>query len=118
MAVIRPFRGIRYNLSRIGDLSTVITQPYDRIHGAEQARYYELSPYNFVRIILGKRTPTTPRRITSTPRPLLRPDLAGGGDSGAGRAPLALRPGTIVHHARRPEPHPSGTGGGPSTDPL
>ncbi len=57
MAVIRPFRGIRYNLSRIGDLSSVVTQPYDRIHDAEQARYYELSPYNFVRIILGKRTP-------------------------------------------------------------
>ncbi len=57
MAVIRPFRGIRYNLERIGDLSHVITQPYDRIHDAEQARYYELSPYNFVRIILGKRTP-------------------------------------------------------------
>lgn len=57
MAVIRPFRGVRYNLERIGDLSSVITQPYDRIHDAEQARYYELSPYNFVRIILGKRTP-------------------------------------------------------------
>jgi len=57
MAVIRPFRGIRYNLERIGDLSSVITQPYDRIHDAEQARYYEMSPYNFVRIILGKRSP-------------------------------------------------------------
>lgn len=57
MALIRPFCGVRYNLKRIGDLASVITQPYDRIHDAEQARYYELSPYNFVRIILGKRTP-------------------------------------------------------------
>ncbi len=57
MAVIRPFRGIRYNPAKIGDLSTVVTQPYDRIHDPEQARYYELNPYNFVRIILGKRTP-------------------------------------------------------------
>lgn len=57
MAVIRPFRGVRYNRERIGDLSTVVTQPYDRIHEPEQAQYYELSPYNFIRIILGKRTP-------------------------------------------------------------
>lgn len=57
MAVIRPFRGLRYNLEKIGDLSTVVTQPYDRIHEPEQARYYALNPYNFVRIILGKRTP-------------------------------------------------------------
>lgn len=57
MAVVRPFRGVRYNLEKIGDLSTVITQPYDRIHEPEQERYYALSPYNFVRIILGKRTP-------------------------------------------------------------
>ncbi|MDW7990578.1 MAG: hypothetical protein RMK65_00200, partial [Anaerolineae bacterium] len=36
MAVIRPFRGVRYNLEKIGDLSRVITQPYDRIHEPEQ----------------------------------------------------------------------------------
>ncbi len=57
MAVIRPFCGLRYNLEVVGDLSAVITQPYDRIHEAEQARYYALSPYNFCRLILGKKTP-------------------------------------------------------------
>jgi len=57
MAVVRPYRGWRYNLEQIGDPSAVITQPYDRIHEVEQARYYALNPYNFVRIILGKRTP-------------------------------------------------------------
>ncbi|MBU0490337.1 MAG: DUF1015 domain-containing protein [Chloroflexi bacterium] len=56
MAVIKPFRGLRYNPARIPDLSAVITQPYDRIHAAEQASYYALSPYNFCRIILGRRT--------------------------------------------------------------
>jgi len=56
MATIRPFCGLRYNLGRVGDLSAVITQPYDRIHEAEQERYYALSPYNFCRIILGKKT--------------------------------------------------------------
>ncbi len=57
MAIIKPFRGLRYNLEKIGDLSAVITQPYDRIHEAEQERYYNLSPYSFVRIIRGKATP-------------------------------------------------------------
>jgi uncharacterized protein (DUF1015 family) len=56
MADIRPFRGLRYNTSKVA-LSDVITQPYDRIHEAEQERYYALSPYNLVRIIQGKKTP-------------------------------------------------------------
>ncbi|MCX7680467.1 MAG: DUF1015 domain-containing protein, partial [Anaerolineae bacterium] len=55
MATIRPFRGLRYNTAKVA-LSDVITQPYDRIHEAEQERYYALSPYSLVRIILGKRT--------------------------------------------------------------
>ncbi len=55
MATIRPFRAIRYNPEWI-DLSAVITQPYDRIHEAEQARYYEASPYNYCRIIQGLKT--------------------------------------------------------------
>jgi uncharacterized protein (DUF1015 family) len=57
MAAIRPFRGLRYNPDQVGDLSAVITQPYDRIHEAEQAQYYQLSPYNFVRVIQGKKGP-------------------------------------------------------------
>ncbi len=57
MATIRPFKGLRYNREKIGDLSLVITQPYDRIHDAEQKRYYDLNPYNYARIILGKKTP-------------------------------------------------------------
>ncbi len=57
MAAIKPFQGLRYNPVRIPDLSAVITQPYDRIHEAEQSRYYALNPYNFCRIILGRRTP-------------------------------------------------------------
>lgn len=60
MATIRPFRGIRYRLSDAGDLSRVITQPYDRIHDAEQAAYYALHPRNFVRIEMGLRDPDMP----------------------------------------------------------
>ncbi len=36
---------------RVGD---VVTQPYDKISPAAQDRYYKTSPYNLVRIILGK----------------------------------------------------------------
>jgi len=54
VAIIRPFRGLRYNTARIGSLSRVVTQPYDRVHDQEQQQYYDLSPYNFTRIIKGR----------------------------------------------------------------
>ena len=57
MAVIRPFRGVRYDRARVPDLSKVVTQPYDRISPALQTRYYELHPANFVRLIQGKASP-------------------------------------------------------------
>lgn len=52
MATIYPFRAWRYNPSavRLGD---VVTQPYDKISPAMQEAYYQRSPYNLVRIILG-----------------------------------------------------------------
>ncbi|MBL7151734.1 MAG: DUF1015 domain-containing protein [Candidatus Omnitrophica bacterium] len=54
MAEIKPFRGVIYNKDRIKDLSAVVCPPYDVISAAMQQRYYELSPYNFVRLILRK----------------------------------------------------------------
>jgi len=54
MATIRPFKGVRYNPEKISDLSTVISQPYDRVRHGLQDKYYDLSPYNVVRIIKGK----------------------------------------------------------------
>src|SRR4051812_37739057 len=54
MADIRPFRALRYNLQRVS-ASQVVTQPYDKITPAMQERYYAASPYNLVRIILGRR---------------------------------------------------------------
>jgi uncharacterized protein (DUF1015 family) len=53
MAEIQPFRGIRYNSEKIR-LEEVITEPYDRIPPPLQEEYYQRSPYNVVRIILGK----------------------------------------------------------------
>jgi uncharacterized protein (DUF1015 family) len=38
-------------------MEDVVTQPYDKITTEMQQRYYEASPYNLVRIILGKHEP-------------------------------------------------------------
>jgi uncharacterized protein (DUF1015 family) len=54
MAKIAPFRGVRYNAHKIGDLSKVVSQPYDRIRYGLQEQYYDLHPYNIVRITKGK----------------------------------------------------------------
>jgi uncharacterized protein (DUF1015 family) len=53
MADIRPFRAFRYDPLQVS-LDSVVTQPYDKITPAFQDRYYEASPYNLVRIILGR----------------------------------------------------------------
>ena len=53
MAKIFPFRGLRYNPSKV-KVAEVVTQPYDKITPEMQDRYYAASPYNLVRIILGK----------------------------------------------------------------
>ncbi|HEY6303318.1 MAG TPA: DUF1015 domain-containing protein [Terriglobales bacterium] len=54
MAIVSPFRAWRYNSERV-PVQQVVTQPYDKITPAMQERYYQASPYNLVRIILGKR---------------------------------------------------------------
>jgi uncharacterized protein (DUF1015 family) len=56
MADIFPFRALRYGLQRVS-AAQVVTQPYDKITPAMQDRYYAASPYNLVRIILGRREP-------------------------------------------------------------
>jgi uncharacterized protein (DUF1015 family) len=52
MARIYPFRAWRYSPSAVR-LDDVVTQPYDKISPAMQQAYYQRSPYNLVRIILG-----------------------------------------------------------------
>jgi uncharacterized protein (DUF1015 family) len=54
MAKIAPFQGIRYNRHKVGDLSKVVTQPYDRVRYGLQDQYYDLHHYNIVRIIKGR----------------------------------------------------------------
>src|SRR6478672_8510837 len=57
MAQIFPFRPYRY-APTAGDPSKLVTQPYDKISPAMQARYLSLSPHNLVRVILGERLPS------------------------------------------------------------
>ena len=52
MARIYPFQAWRYNPAKV-QLDDVVTQPYDKITPALQQAYYQRSPYNLVRIILG-----------------------------------------------------------------
>jgi len=52
MATIFPFRAWRYSPATVR-LDEVVTQPYDKITPAMQQAYYQSSPYNLVRIILG-----------------------------------------------------------------
>ena len=53
MANIKPFKGIRYNQSKV-ELEKVIAPPYDVITPGEQDAFYEESPYNVIRLILGR----------------------------------------------------------------
>ena len=57
MARIYPFRALRYDPARV-KMEDVVTQPYDKITPAMQDRYYEASPYNLVRVILGRQFST------------------------------------------------------------
>lgn len=54
MAEIAPFRGIRYDESVVGDLSKVVSPPYDIISPEDRVYYHQLHPNNFVRLILGE----------------------------------------------------------------
>lgn len=57
MADVRAFRGFRYDLGRVGELSAAVAPPYDVIDPALQARLYAASPYNAVRLELTKAEP-------------------------------------------------------------
>jgi uncharacterized protein (DUF1015 family) len=56
LAIIQPFQAFRYT-AKAGDPQKLVTQPYDKISPAMQAKYLAESPYNLVRVILGERFP-------------------------------------------------------------
>lgn len=51
MATIYPFRGFRFDAGKVGRVSDVVTQPYDKIPESLRAEYFERSPFNIVRVI-------------------------------------------------------------------
>ncbi|MBU6392549.1 MAG: DUF1015 family protein, partial [Planctomycetes bacterium] len=57
MAIIKPFRGLRYNQDIIKDISSVVTPPYDVISPQEQEKYYQIHPNNIIRLDFGKDFP-------------------------------------------------------------
>jgi uncharacterized protein (DUF1015 family) len=57
MANILPFKGIFYNREKIKELSWVLAPPFDIISSEAQERYYQMSTYNVIRLILGKKFP-------------------------------------------------------------
>lgn len=55
MVELKPFRKLRYKIAKVGgDISKVLTLPYDIITPQKQEEYYKASPYSFVRMILPK----------------------------------------------------------------
>lgn len=51
---IEPFRALMYNRQVAGDPARVVAPPYDLIGAARQNQLYERSPYNIVRLELGR----------------------------------------------------------------
>jgi len=56
LAEIRAFKGILYNEEKV-NLERAVAPPYDVISPREQGKYYNLSEYNVIRLILGKEYP-------------------------------------------------------------
>jgi uncharacterized protein (DUF1015 family) len=52
MALVRPFRALRYDGKRAGPLSELVAPPYDVISPAERDQYLARSPYNIVHLTL------------------------------------------------------------------
>lgn len=57
MPDVSPFRGVRYDVARVGTLSDVVAPPYDVIDTALQNKLYEASPYNVIRLELNRDEP-------------------------------------------------------------
>jgi uncharacterized protein (DUF1015 family) len=57
MPKIHPFRALRYDPAKVGDLTKVTTQPYDKINPALRDEYYAKHEHNLIRVILRKDEP-------------------------------------------------------------
>src|SRR5207249_1525372 len=52
VAVVKPFRALRYDVRRAGPLADLVAPPYDVISAEARERYLTKSPYNVVHITL------------------------------------------------------------------
>lgn len=59
-AKIVPFRATHFNLNKVGELSNVVTQPYDKIGKELRSEYLQRSPYNIARVIKPVDDPSLP----------------------------------------------------------
>src|SRR5271156_6258806 len=57
MPDVSPFRGVRYDVARVGTLSDVVAPPYDVIDTALQDKLYDASPHNVIRLELNRDEP-------------------------------------------------------------
>lgn len=57
MAKIFPFNGLYFDKKRVKNLSKVMVPPYDIISKGEQENFYNIHPYNCIRLTLGKEYP-------------------------------------------------------------
>jgi uncharacterized protein (DUF1015 family) len=57
MAEIRAFRAVRFDMSKVGELSDVVAPPYDVIGPELQQTLYDASPYNVIRLELTRDEP-------------------------------------------------------------
>ncbi len=76
MADVLAFRGVRYDLAKVGAISDVIAPPYDVIDSALQDRLYRVSDHNAIRLELTRDEPgevgTRYERAAKTLREWLR----------------------------------------------
>jgi len=61
MARIKPFRGLRFNPERIPNMANVVCPPYDVISLHDQIALHDRSPYNVIRMELGRSYPEDDR---------------------------------------------------------
>ncbi len=55
MAVVAPFRALRYDPQKIDDLGKVVTPPYDVINPQQQQGYYDSHPKSVIRLELNRK---------------------------------------------------------------
>lgn len=54
MAVVAPFRALRYNPAKMSGIEKVVTPPYDVISPARQEQFYQADPHNIIRLDLNR----------------------------------------------------------------